>query len=191
MSPTLNTGSTHRRAPPLTRHPPSKRKWSEPGLRAIEGSCRHKTWPRGSSCRIPTDAKGIIFLLVATRLFISYDYDNDSFLKEALVGQSKNEDSPFEFADASVKAHLTGDWEKKVRERIRNADQVAVICGTQTHKAEGIAVEVQIAQDLSKPYFLLEGHKDKTVYKPATALAADKIYTWSWDNLKSLIAGNR
>ena len=53
--------------------------------------------------------------IVATRLFISYDFDNDATLKDFLVGQSKNEDSPFEFADASVKAHLTGDWKEKVK----------------------------------------------------------------------------
>lgn len=128
---------------------------------------------------------------MATRLFISYDYDNDATLKEFLVGQAKNDDSPFEFADASVKAHLTGDWEEKVRGRIDRADQVAVICGKHTDKAEGVAVEVQIAQDLKKPYFLLAGYKDGGNKKPATALSADKMYTWSWDNLKTLIAGGR
>src|SRR4051812_10464036 len=44
------------------------------------------------------------------RTFISFDYDNDQFLKEALVGQAKNADSPFDFADHSNKEHLTGDW---------------------------------------------------------------------------------
>lgn len=128
---------------------------------------------------------------MATRLFISYDYDNDATLKEFLVGQSKNDDSPFEFADASVQRHLTGDWEEKVRGRIGRADQVAVICGKHTDKAEGVAIEVKIAQDLKKPYFLLAGYSDGGNLKPATALAADKMYKWTWDNLKSLIAGNR
>lgn len=128
---------------------------------------------------------------MATRLFISYDYDNDAALKEFLVGQSKLDDSPFEFADASVKAHLTGDWKEKVKGRISRADQVAVICGLHTDKATGVAAEVAIAQNLKRPYFLLAGYKDKTNKKPATALAADKMYTWTWDNLKRLIAGNR
>lgn len=128
---------------------------------------------------------------MATRLFISYDFDNDATLKDFLVGQSKNEDSPFEFADASVKAHLTGDWKEKVKGRISRADQVAVICGLQTDKATGVAAEVTIAQDLNKPYFLLAGYNDKNNKKPATALAADKMYKWTWENLKLLISGNR
>lgn len=128
---------------------------------------------------------------MAARLFISYDYDNDATLKEFLVGQAKHDGSPFEFADASVKAHLTGDWEAKVRGRIDRADQIAVICGKTTDKAEGVAVEVTIAQDLKKPYFLLAGYSDGGNKKPATALAADKMYTWTWENLKTLIAGGR
>lgn len=114
---------------------------------------------------------------MATRLFISYDYDNDAALKEFLVGQSKLEDSPFKFADASVQAHLTGDWKEKVKGRISRADQVAVICGLDTDTAPGVAAEVMIAQGLNKPYFLLTGYKDKISKKPATSLAADKIYS--------------
>jgi hypothetical protein len=128
---------------------------------------------------------------MSIRLFISFDYDHDSFLKEALVEQAKKDDSPFEFADASVKAHLTGDWQEKVKGRIERADQVAIICGKNTDKATGVAAEVTIAQGLNKPYFLLAGYSDGGNKKPATALAADKMYNWSWENLKLLIAGNR
>jgi hypothetical protein len=128
---------------------------------------------------------------MSIRLFISFDYDHDSFLKEALVEQAKNDDSPFEFADASVKAHLTGDWQEKVKGRIERADQVAIICGKNTDEATGVAAEVTIAQGLNKPYFLLAGYSDGGNKKPATALAADKMYTWNWENLKLLIAGNR
>ena len=44
------------------------------------------------------------------RTFVSFDYDHDSFLKEALVGQAKNEDSPFELADWSIKEAISEDW---------------------------------------------------------------------------------
>lgn len=51
------------------------------------------------------------------RVFISFDYDHDSDLKNLLVGQARNEDSPFEIADWSVKEELSGDWKQKVREK--------------------------------------------------------------------------
>ena len=46
------------------------------------------------------------------RLFVSFDYDNDETLKTFLIGQSKHDDTPFDVTDASVKEHLTGDWEE-------------------------------------------------------------------------------
>ena len=58
------------------------------------------------------------------RLFVSFDYDNDETLKTFLIGQSKHDDTPFDVADASVKEHLIGDWQDKVRGRISRADVV-------------------------------------------------------------------
>lgn len=71
-------------------------------------------------------------LLVATRVFVSFDFDHDSDLRQLLVNQSRWEDSPFEIADWSVKEPLTGDWKEKVRKRIRQVEQMAVICGHHT-----------------------------------------------------------
>ena len=41
------------------------------------------------------------------RVFISFDYDNDSDLKTLLVGQAKNPDSPFEITDMSIKETIS------------------------------------------------------------------------------------
>lgn len=125
------------------------------------------------------------------KVFISFDYDNDAKLKDFLVGQAKLPDSPFEFYDSSVKAHLTGDWKEKVKTKMRGVDVVAVICGERTDTATGVSSEVMIAQELNKPYFCLHGYKDKRCKKPVKAKATDKIYKWTWDNLKSLIGGAR
>lgn len=125
------------------------------------------------------------------KVFISFDYDHDVDLKNLLVGQAKNEDSPFEITDMSVKEELTGDWKEKVRQRIKKVDQVIVICGEYTNTATGVAAELKITQEESKPYFLLWGRSDKTCVKPKTAKETDKIYKWTWDNLKRLLNGER
>lgn len=125
------------------------------------------------------------------RAFISFDYDNDSTVKMYLAGQAKNPDSPFEFKDNSVKAHLAGDWEQKVQRRMDNIDVVIVLCGTKTHTASGVDAELRIAKRLNKPYFLLAAYSDKQCTKPRAASANDKVYKWTWDNLKRLIAGQR
>ncbi len=125
------------------------------------------------------------------RVFISFDYDHDLDLKNLLVGQAKNEDSPFEIADFSIKEAISEDWKKKARTRIKGCDVVAVICGEYTDTASGVSAEVKIAQEEKVDYFLLWGRKDKTCKKPKAAKATDKIYKWTWDNLKALIGGTR
>lgn len=125
------------------------------------------------------------------RVFISFDYDHDEGTKVMLAGQAKLADSPFDFIDASVKDHLTGDWKEKVRRRMDNIDVVIVLCGEHTHKATGVAAELEIAQDEKKEYFLLAAYADKTCTKPTSAKPGDKVYAWTWDNLKSLISGRR
>lgn len=129
--------------------------------------------------------------MAKVRVFTSFDFDHDEDLRNLLVGQSKNPDSPFEMADWSVGEPMTGDWKDKVRERIKKVHQMIVICGEYTDTATGVNAELRIARDEGKPYFLLHGRKDKTCKKPTAALPADKIYDWTWDNLKKLIGDAR
>lgn len=125
------------------------------------------------------------------KVFISFDYDNDSALKELLVGQAKHDDSPFELADWSIKEHIDENWKAKAKTRIKQVDVVIVMCGLNTNTATGVSAELKIAQAESVPYFLLAGYKDKTNIKPTAALSTDKLYNWTWDNLKALINGGR
>lgn len=108
-----------------------------------------------------------------------------------LAGQAKLPDSPFEFTDASVKEHMTGDWKEKVKRRLANCDQVIILCGENTHTAAGVAAELAIVKELGIPYFLLKGRSDKYCTIPSTAHYTESLYRWSWDNLKNLIAGHR
>ncbi|MCL2391089.1 MAG: hypothetical protein FWC66_00600 [Oscillospiraceae bacterium] len=41
-----------------------------------------------------------------THTFISFDYDYDARIKDLLVGQARNPDSPFEITDMSIKEVL-------------------------------------------------------------------------------------
>ena len=127
----------------------------------------------------------------AKRAFISFDFDHDESLRNLLVGQAKNPDTPFSIQDYSVKDPMSGDWQKKVRSRISGTDLTIVICGQYTHNASGVAAELRITRDLGHPYFLLWGYSEKQCTKPQGATDSDKMYKWTWDNLKSLIAGAR
>ncbi|GHT36629.1 hypothetical protein FACS189427_08610 [Planctomycetales bacterium] len=125
------------------------------------------------------------------RTFISFDYDNDEHIKNLLVGQAKNEDSPFEITDMSIKETITDNWKKNARTRIKGCDVVIILCGEHTNTATGVSAELKIAQEEEVPYFLLKGYANNTCVKPTVANNSDKIYNWTWDNLKKLINGGR
>ncbi len=125
------------------------------------------------------------------RVFTSFDFDHDEDLRNLLVGQAKHPDSPFELSDWSIYDHMAGNWRDQVRARIRRVDQVLVICGTHTDSASGVSAELSIAREEDKPYFLLQGRAEKTCVKPNSALQTDRMYKWTWENLKNLLAGGR
>lgn len=129
--------------------------------------------------------------MAAKRVFISFDFDHDAELRDALVGQAKRSDSPFTIENWSVKEPLPGNWQEKVRHRIRQTDLTIVICGDHTDKASGVAAELRITREVGNPYFLLNGRKERTGKKPTSALSSDKLYKWTWPNLKDLVGGGR
>src|SRR5207248_8237772 len=59
-----------------------------------------------------------------TKVFVSFDFDNDKVLKDFIIGQAKLHDSPFEVSDHSLKeAAPERDWEKKARAGIIRAEK--------------------------------------------------------------------
>lgn len=124
------------------------------------------------------------------KVFIGFDYDNDRSLKDLLVGQAKNEDSPFEISDWSLKeAAPERDWKEKAEEKIKRADILCVIAGEKTHKASGVLKEIEITDNLNgEGYdikkFQLIGYSDKEC--PHVEGAGRRI-AWTWDNLKEYL----
>lgn len=125
-----------------------------------------------------------------TRVFISFDYDHDARQKDLLVGQSKHPDTDFEFADWSSKEHLSGDWKAKIKTKLGYIDVVCIICGKNMNTATGVDAEIKICQEVDKPYFLLAAYSEGSA-RPAAAKNSDKLYNWTWENLKTLVHGGR
>lgn len=81
------------------------------------------------------------------RVFISFDYDHDSDIKGSLVAQARNDDSPFEIVDMSIKEAIDQNWKSYARKRIKGCDCVIVLCGFNTDTAKGVTAELSIAQE--------------------------------------------
>jgi len=119
------------------------------------------------------------------RLFVSFDFDNDRTLKDLIIGQSRNPDSPFEVVDTSLKeAAPMRTWEEKARVAIKRSDIVVVMVGSNTYKAPGVLKEVKMAREEGKPIVQVIGHREGR-YTPVPD--AGRLYDWNWDNLKKLL----
>lgn len=125
------------------------------------------------------------------KVFISFDYDHDSDIKGALVAQAKNDDSPFEIFDMSIKEAIDSNWKEHARKRIKSCDCVIFLCGYHTDTAKGVTAEMSITREEKVPYFLLAGRKGTNIKKPSNSLSSDKIYKWKWESLKLLLEGKR
>ena len=121
-----------------------------------------------------------------TPVFISFDYDHDARLKDLLVGQAKNSDSPFFIEDWSIKEEMKG-WKADAERRIQRSKLVLAICGRHTSSAVGVAAEIGIARQVGVRVILLRGYKDGKVERPAgTSWFFDTMHDWTWDNLRRL-----
>ncbi len=120
-----------------------------------------------------------------TNVFVSFDFDNDKPLKEFIIGQSKNSDSPFEVADWSMKeAAPQRNWEEEAESRIKRSNLVVVMVGPKTHRAPGVLKEVEMARRNNIRIVQVIGYKDGNY----TAVPnAGRLYSWNWDNLKKLL----
>lgn len=123
---------------------------------------------------------------MAKRVFVSFDFDNDVRLRDFIVAQAKNPDSPFEICDWSMKeASKEPNWKDEARRRIKNCEMVIVMVGPETYKAPGVLAEVKMANEEGKKIVQVIGYKNGD-YKRVEG--AGILYSWNWENLKKLLA---
>ena len=124
---------------------------------------------------------------MAKKVFVSFDFDNDKTLKDFIIGQAKNSDSPFEVSDYSLKeAKVEKEWLDRARAAIKRSDVFIVMLGSKTKSASGVKKEVAIAKEIEKTRFQIIGYKDGS--SDWAVPGGGRVYSWNWDNLKKLLA---
>lgn len=118
------------------------------------------------------------------RIFIAFAIE-DVRSRDFLVGQAKNDNSPFEFVDMSVKQPWETDWETKCRARIKTCDGVIALISKHTPLATGQLFEIKTAGEESVPTMLMYSSSDRPILP--SSLNGKLINIWSWDNIKSFI----
>jgi hypothetical protein len=122
------------------------------------------------------------------KVYVAFDYD-DLGVKQNLIAESQRPNCPWEFIDNSIPRSIPDKWALEAERLIRESDFVIVLCGEQTHQATGVATEVQLAQKLGRRYFLLSGTRIGTPTRPKHSRTDDKIWTYRWPTLQTLLSG--
>lgn len=120
------------------------------------------------------------------RVFISFAIE-DERSRDFLVGQARNENSPFEFVDMSVKEPWSDSWRDRCRTKIKGCDGVIALVSKNTATASGELFEVKCAKEEKKP---VRGIYISTTDRPSTLpeeFTGVLVVSWTWDNIKSFI----
>lgn len=119
------------------------------------------------------------------RIFTSFAID-DANLRTLLVGQARNNKTPFEFTDMSVKEPWDSAWKANCRTKIKGCDGVIGIITKNTAKATGQLWELQCAYEEGIPVLLIYGNDDRPVNLPEP-VSGRRINLWTWDNISTFL----
>jgi hypothetical protein len=125
------------------------------------------------------------------RVFVIFDVEHDRDLYELLRGQSRNPGCGFGVTSGSERATVGEAWRERARRKIREADQIVVICGEHAEASTRIHTEFLISQEEEKAYILLWGRRGIMCTKPIGAKPADGMYSWTEQVLHDQIAFNQ
>jgi len=118
------------------------------------------------------------------RIFISFAKE-DSYLRDFLVGQAKNENSPFEFVDMSVKEPWDSSWHTKCRTKIKGCDGMIAIITSNTKNASGEIWEINCARGEGIKCLGIWGNSNHSnVIKPIE-LNGIPVVEWTWNNISN------
>jgi len=121
------------------------------------------------------------------RVFIAFAIE-DKWAREYLVGQAKNEKSPFEFTDMSVKEPWSEEWKRKCRSRIKGCDGTIAIISKNTEKASGELWEIKTSKEEGIPLIGIYATSDNRPTSLPPELSGVSVKDWTWANISSFLS---
>lgn len=122
---------------------------------------------------------------MAKSIFISFAIE-DEWAKRYLIGQAKNDNSPFAFTDMSIKEPFDEKWKTHCREVIKGCDGVIALLSTHTRFADGARWEIKCAVEEEVPIIGVHTKKDEKGAIPQE-LQGQKVIEWTWPGIKNFL----
>jgi antiphage defense system Thoeris ThsB-like protein len=121
------------------------------------------------------------------RIFISFAIE-DEWARDLLVGQAKNNASPFSFVDMSVKKPWDEKWRTNCRTKIKGCDGMLALVSKNTANAEGALWEVACAKEEAIPVRGVYTNADNRPSSVPTEFSEVRVVSWTWDNIANWLA---
>lgn len=120
------------------------------------------------------------------RIFIAFAIE-DKWARDYFVGQARNERSPFEFVDMSVKDPWDDEWKRRCRTRIKGCDGVIALVSKNTARASGQLWEIRTAKEERVPLIgIYTSTDDRPISLPAE-LSGVTVKGWTWANIQAFL----
>jgi hypothetical protein len=120
------------------------------------------------------------------RIFVSFAIEDERY-RDFLVSQARNERSPFEFMDMSVKTpYRRSEWQNRCRTKIRRCHGVIVLLSKNTCRSSGARWEIRTAREEGIPIIGMHISKDDCGAIPPE-LKGKRVITWKWRNIENFI----
>jgi hypothetical protein len=120
------------------------------------------------------------------RIFVSFAMEDKTY-RDFLVGQAKNEKSPFEFVNMSVLEPWDSQWKSNCRTRIKGCDGMIALLSKNTAKAAGALWEVTCAKEENIPIIGLYCTTDNRPTSLPTEFTGVRVFGWTWANIAAFI----
>lgn len=120
------------------------------------------------------------------RVFVAFAVEDKTY-RDFLVGQAKNEKSPFEFVDMSVKEPWSEQWKTNCRSRIRGCDGLIALVSKNLAGGTGALWEISCAKEEKVPVRGIYVTKDDRPLSLPKELSGVSVVDWTWANISSFI----
>lgn len=123
---------------------------------------------------------------VRKRVFISFAIEDRRY-RDFLVTQARNDRSPFEFIDMSIKTpYPQREWQVRCRSKMRRCHGAIVLLSKNTYHSVGARWEIKCAREEGLPIVGMHIRKDDRGAIPPE-LKGKRIIGWTWDNVERFI----
>ena len=110
-------------------------------------------------------------------IFVSFEFDKDQDLKNNFYRQAE-EETNHRIRDCSLhESYPDETWKNKARNAIRRCDVVVVLIGQDTHNAQGVIVETDMARSFGKS--IIQVRPQGRPYNGLTRLGQPIPWRWS------------